>query len=60
MFVAGLDELDCAQSRRVEELRLLYVGMTRATHRLCLSAMGNSPIVDLVEKSLDKVQRAYQ
>jgi hypothetical protein len=34
--------------------------MTRATHRLCLSAMGNSPIVDLVEKSLDKVQRAYQ
>lgn len=60
VFVAGLDELDCAQARRVEELRLLYVGMTRATHRLCLSAMGTSPIVDLVEKSLDKVQRAYQ
>jgi hypothetical protein len=60
VFVAGLDELDCAQSRRVEELRLLYVGMTRATHRLCLSAMGTSPIVDLVEKSLEKVKRAYQ
>jgi hypothetical protein len=40
--------------------RLLYVGMSRATHRLCLSAMGTSPIVDLVEKSLEKVQRAYQ
>ncbi len=59
VFVAGLDELDCSQAKRLEELRLLYVGMTRATHRLSLSAVGTSPIVDLVEKSLEKVKRAY-
>jgi superfamily I DNA/RNA helicase len=40
-------------------LRLLYVGMTRATHRLALSAMGNSGIVDHVEQFLEKVKRAY-
>ena len=49
VFVVGLDELDGTLSRRVEELRLLYVGMTRATHRLFLSAMDTSKIVDLVE-----------
>lgn len=59
VFIAGLDELDCSQARRIEELRLLYVGMTRATHRLSLSAVGTSPIVELVEKSLERVQRAY-
>jgi superfamily I DNA/RNA helicase len=59
VFVVGLDELDSSQARRVEELRLLYVGMTRATHRLALSAMGTSGIVDHVERSLEKVKRAY-
>jgi hypothetical protein len=37
----------------------LYVGMTRATHRLSLSAMGTSAIVDHVERSLERVKRAY-
>jgi hypothetical protein len=59
VFVVGLDELDCSQAKRVEELRLLYVGMTRATHRLSLSAMGTSAIVDHVEQSLERVKRAY-
>ena len=59
VFVVGLDELDSSQSQRVEELRLLYVGMTRATHRLYLSAMGTSGIVDHVEQALERVKRAY-
>jgi superfamily I DNA/RNA helicase len=59
VFVVGLDELDSSQSQRVEELRLLYVGMTRATHRLSLSAMGTSGIVEHVERSLERVKRAY-
>ena len=59
VFVVGLDQLDCSQEKRVEELRLLYVGMTRATHRLALSSVGTSAIVGHVEKSLDKVKRAY-
>jgi superfamily I DNA/RNA helicase len=59
VFVVGLDELDSSQGQRVEELRLLYVAMTRATHRLSLSAMGTSTIVDHVEQSLERVKRAY-
>jgi hypothetical protein len=59
VFVVGLDELDSSQGQRVEELRLLYVAMTRATHRLSLSAMGTSAIVDHVEQSLERVKRAY-
>ena len=59
VFLVALDDLDSSASQRIEELRLLYVGMTRATHRLSLSAMGTSAIIDLVEKSLEKVKRAY-
>ena len=59
VFVVALDELDASASKRLEELRLLYVGMTRATHRLSLSAVGTSAIVNLVEQSLEKVKRAY-
>lgn len=59
VFVVGLDELDGGLSRRVEELRLLYVGMTRATHRLFLSAMGTSKIVDHVEQALQRVTKAF-
>ena len=59
VFVVGLDELDSSQDRRVEELRLLYVAMTRATHRLSLSAVGRSGIVEHVEQSVERVRRAY-
>lgn len=59
VFVVGVDELDCSQAKRIEELRLLYVGMTRATHRLSLSAVGTSAIVDHVEQALERVKRAY-
>jgi superfamily I DNA/RNA helicase len=59
VFVVGLDELDCSQAKRIEELRLLYVGMTRATHCLCLSAVGTTAIVDHVEQALERVKRAY-
>ena len=45
----GIGRARLQPGRKVEELRLLYVGMTRATHRLSLSAMGTSAIVDHVE-----------
>lgn len=60
VFLMALDELDGLPAKRLEELRLLYVGMTRATHRLWLSAVGTSQVGTLVEQALQRVQRAYQ
>lgn len=59
VFVAGVDELDTSAARRDEELRLLYVGMTRATHRLHLSSVGSNVLVAQVAQSVDRVRRAY-
>jgi ATP-dependent exoDNAse (exonuclease V) beta subunit len=43
-----------------EELRLLYVGMTRATEQLVLSAAGNSAIVQRVKNSLEAVAAQFE
>lgn len=59
VFIVGLDELDAAPAQRADELRLLYVGMTRATHQLRLSAVGSSKMVDLVEQALARVAQAH-
>jgi len=59
VFVAALDQLDDRAASRMEELRLLYVAMTRATHRLHLSAVGASKIAAHVEQALERVKRAY-
>lgn len=59
VFVMGLDRLDESEAQRVEEIRLLYVGMTRATHRLHLSAVGSSKLTRRVEEALGRVQATY-
>jgi hypothetical protein len=59
VFLAAVDQLEVIQGELVEHLRLLYVGMTRATHRLHLSAVGTSRIAKHVEQALDRVKRAY-
>jgi hypothetical protein len=60
VHVAAVDQLDDRAQSRDEELRLLYVGMTRATHRLALTAVGRSAISDHVERALERVNQAYQ
>jgi superfamily I DNA/RNA helicase len=60
VFVVGLDQMEAAEARRLEELRLLYVGMTRATHRLHLTAVGSSKLGAHVERALERVRQAYQ
>ena len=42
-----------------EELRLLYVGMTRSTATLILSAAGDSAMVQRVRNSLQAVQQQF-
>ena len=55
-FVAGLQALPNRNEPEEDELRLLYVGMTRATERLVLSASGTSPIVDRVRTAMRELE----
>ncbi len=59
VVVAGLDAMPVPDQSMEEELRLLYVGMTRATHELLLSAAGTSPMVRRVQNSLEAVARQF-
>jgi hypothetical protein len=53
VFVAGLQAMPHKGESAEEEVRLLYVGMTRATQTLTLSAAGRSLMVDRVASALD-------
>jgi superfamily I DNA/RNA helicase len=59
VFVAGLQALPQPQADAAEELRLLYVAMTRATQTLVLSAAGESPVVERVRDALRAVQAGF-
>ncbi len=60
VFIVGLDCMPWMGEPLEEELRLLYVGMTRATEQLVLSAAGNSPIVQRVKNSLEAVAAQFE
>jgi hypothetical protein len=55
VFVVALNLLDTREEAFAEEVRLLYVGMTRATHELHLSASGESPFADSVEAAIRRL-----
>ncbi|MBK6851923.1 MAG: NERD domain-containing protein [Burkholderiales bacterium] len=55
--IAGLQALPMHGETIDDALRLLYVGMTRATHELVLSAQGSTSIVDQVRQALAEVGR---
>ena len=59
VFIAGLQALPTRDESVDEALRLLYVGMTRATHELVLSAHGSSPVVQRVRQALQQVSRQF-
>lgn len=60
VFVCGLDCMPWMGEPLDEELRLLYVGMTRATHQLVLSAAGDSPVVNRVKNALEAVAAQFE
>ena len=59
VVMAGLQTMPFDGASLQDELRLLYVGMTRATHQLVLSARGRSEIVERVKDSLISVQQQF-
>ena len=60
VFLAGLQALPQRGEADDDELRLLYVGMTRATHALVLSAHGASAMVDRVRESIEQVSATFR
>ncbi len=59
VVVAALDAMPFKDEAIEEEVRLLYVGMTRATHELVLSAAGTSAMVQRVQNSLEAVAQQF-
>lgn len=55
VLIVALNLLDAQEEQFAEEVRLLYVGMTRATHELHLSAHGASPFVESVEAAIARL-----
>ena len=59
VFVAGLQSMPMKNQALEDEVRLLYVAMTRATRELVLSAHGESPIVERVRTALQSVTKQF-
>lgn len=59
VYVAGLQVMPLKEEPMEEEVRLLYVAMTRATQRLVLSAAGPSPMLHRVRNSLEAVRAHF-
>lgn len=59
VFIAGLDNMPWKDEPLEEEVRLLYVGMTRSTQELVLATAGNSPIVQRVKNSLEVISQRF-
>lgn len=57
--LVGLQTLPFRGETPEEATRLLYVGMTRATQQLLLSASGDSALVQRLRRSLQQVQAQY-
>jgi hypothetical protein len=55
VLMISLNLLDTRDAQFAEEVRLLYVGITRATHELHLSASGASPFAESVESAIARL-----
>ncbi len=59
VFIAGVHMLPMRDEALDDAVRLLYVAMTRSTHRLVLSAHGDSAIVQRVRVGLESIARRF-
>jgi rhodanese-related sulfurtransferase len=59
VVIAALDAMPYKNESMEDAVRLLYVGMTRATHELVLTAAATSPMVQRVQNSLEAVAQQF-
>jgi Nuclease-related domain/UvrD-like helicase C-terminal domain/AAA domain len=59
VFIVGLQAMPMRDDTEDDAVRLLYVAMTRATHRLMLSCHGESAIVGRTRAALQAVAREF-
>lgn len=59
VYVVGLQVMPLKEEPMEEEVRVLYVAMTRATQRLILSAAAPSPMLHRVRNSLEVVRTHF-
>jgi hypothetical protein len=57
VFIVGLQTMPMRDETVDEAIRLLYVAMTRSTHRLVLATHGHSPVTMRVKASLEDVRQ---
>jgi Nuclease-related domain/UvrD-like helicase C-terminal domain/AAA domain len=59
VHIISLHDMPHPRNTLEDELRLLYVGMTRATHELSLYAAADSPITQRVQAALHTVRERF-
>lgn len=59
VVIAALDAMPYKNEAMEDEVRLLYVGMTRATHELVLTTAATSPMVQRVQNALEAVAQQF-
>ena len=60
IYIAGLESVQMKGDSEADALRLLYVGMTRATEDLVFSAHGSDSIVERVKTGIAVVRQTMQ
>ncbi len=60
VFVVGLQSMPMRDETEDAAVRLLYVAMTRATHKLVLGCHGDSPIVRRTRAALQAVSQQFE
>ena len=55
VILIGLGQLDASETKTADQMKLLYVGMTRAKERLMITAAGRNDFTERLESMAGKV-----
>jgi superfamily I DNA/RNA helicase len=55
VILVGLGHLDASDTKTADQMKLLYVGMTRANERLMITATGRNDFTERLESMAGKI-----